>query len=321
MEKEKENFTIGLNFLQKIAYYLLYGIVYVISILPDFILHGLSYLIYLILFKLVRYRVDLVRKNLADSFPEKSASELKRIEKDFQHFFCDYIVETIQQTSMSEEEMKRRVKYTGMDHVNHLLEEGKDVILYIGHYGNWEWITGFNLYIQGKARLGQIYHILNSPVINALMLKIRSAMGSESISMNVTLRTILTKKKKGIPMVLGFISDQVPIFQATYHSLNLLNHPGTLVITGTERIAKQYGFACVYLDVKRPRRGYYEVNIIPMQEGSKDIPDWQITDEYFRLLEDSIKRNPAIWLWTHNRWKRTQEDWDRWKAEQQEKKG
>ncbi len=316
IRKDNQDVTVGMTRMQKAGYYALYGLAYVLSLLPECILYGISHVIYLIFYKVIGYRVKVTRKNLAASFPEKSAKELKDLEHRFYHFLCDYIVETIRLATMSEEEIRRRVVFHGMEHITRHTDQGRSVIFYLAHYASWEWLTSTGLHIPGNVAVGQIYHILENPAFNALMIKLRGRFGHESISMNVTLRTILTYKRKGIPMAIGFLSDQVPVFQATYHHLNFLNHPGTLVITGTERIIKQCDFACVYFDIRRPRRGYYEIDIFPMgQDNNKELPDWQITDEYFRLLEKTIRRQPELWMWSHNRWKRTKEDWDRWKKE------
>jgi len=309
-------YTKGLTFGQKVGYYALCGITYSLSLLPMCVLYGLSSLIYLVLYKMVGYRVKLTRKNLSSSFPDKTNAELKAIERGFYHFLCDYMVETIKLISISEAEIKRRMVFKGMEHITHLTEQGRSVIVYMGHLGNWEWVTGLGLNVPGEVVMGQIYHILENPAFNAFMLKIRGHLGHESISMNVTLRTLLSYRKKGIPVVVGFLSDQVPLFQATYHSLTFMNHPGTIVITGTERITKQLDYACAFLDVRRVKRGYYEAEIVPMGENTKDVPDWQLTDQYFQLLEQSIMRQPEIYLWSHNRWKRTKEGWEEWKKTQ-----
>lgn len=312
----KINFTSDLNWWQKAIYYMIYSILYVFSLLPLEVLYVFSDGLYLLVYHVVGYRKKLVRKNMRDSFPEKSEAELLKIEKKFYHFFCDYIYETIKLTSMSKEEMKRRVKYTGTENIQKCLDGGHNVVLYLGHYCNWEWVTSIRFQVDERVFGGQVYHILESKIFNALMLKVRSGMGPESISMQVIFRRIVELKRQGKQQVIGFISDQVPLYQATRYWTDFLNHEGTLVITGTEVIAKKCDFACVYLDMSRPKRGYYNINVVPICEESKDIPDWEITEKYFRLFEKTIQNAPEYWLWTHNRWKRTRESFEKWKEEQ-----
>lgn len=308
-----KDFTGDLNFWEKALYYLLFGIVFIFSLLPFPMLYALSDMLYLLIYRVVGYRKKLVRKNMRDSFPEKSAAELLSIEKKFYHFFCDYIMESIKLASISHTEIKRRVHFNGLEHIYDYLDKGHNVALYIGHYCNWEWITSIRLHLPPHVLGGQIYHILSNKPLNALLLYIRSRMGTESISMQVVLRRIITERKANKSIVLGFISDQVPLYPATRYWTDFLNHKDTIVITGTEVIAKKFDFSCVYFDISRPRRGYYDIDIVPMFENSKDIPDWDITEQYFRLFEKTICRAPEYWLWTHNRWKRSLEGMAEWK--------
>ena len=117
---------------------------YALSLLPFWILYLISDFFFLIVYYLVRYRRKVVRDNLSQSFPEKSLSEIIAIEKRFYHFFCDYIVETLKMCSISDKEMSKRMVFRGLkqEAVDIFEKEKKGFIfLYLGHYGNWEWIT------------------------------------------------------------------------------------------------------------------------------------------------------------------------------------
>jgi KDO2-lipid IV(A) lauroyltransferase len=277
--------------------------------------YAVSDLLYCLVYHVVKYRRSLVRRNLSESFPEKTAEELLKTERKFYHWFCDYIIETFALASMSHKEMRRRVTYHNMEYIRELFDKGYNVALYIGHYCNWEWIISIGLHLPERVWAGQVIHELDYKPLDSVFLKLRSSMGTESVTRDVILRKIVrvTRQEKR-QMVVGFISDQSPIYQSAHYWTNFLNHPDTLVLTGTERIAKQCNFACVYLDVSRPRRGYYDINVVPMVEESKNVPDWAITEQYFRLFEQTIRRAPQYWLWTHNRWKRNLEGLKRYNA-------
>lgn len=306
------DFTQGLSLWQKVVFRIFLGVLYTFSLLPLKVLYIFSDGLYFLIYYVVGYRKKVVRKNLRESFPEKSDAELLTIEKKFYHFFCDYIYETIKLTSMSKDEMRKRVTYSGLEHMNKYLADGHNVALYIAHYSNWEWVTSIGLHKPDEVVVGQVYHILNSKVFNSIILYIRSKMGTYSVSMQLILRWIVQSRRDGIQLIVGFISDQVPLVQSTHHYIDFLNHEGTTVITGTEKIAKQCDFSCVYLDMSRPKRGYYHIEVIPMIEEPKEAPDFELTEQYFRMLEKTIQRQPELWLWSHNRWKRTMEDFCRW---------
>lgn len=287
----------------------IYGVLYLLSLLPMRIHYLFSDFFYLLVYYVVRYRVKLVRKNLADSFPEKSAEELRKTEKAFYHWFCDYIVETIKLISISKKELQRRMVFKGVEVIDEMIENGQSCAMYLGHYCNWEWVSSFPLWATPKAKCGQIYHPLENKEFDSMFLKLRQRMGAISIPMAETLRRIATFRKQQQPIVVGYIADQVPFWNNIHHWIDFLNHD-TPVLTGTERLVRSAGHAVVYLDITRPRRGYYVGEIKLITLDPKQTKDYELTDAYFRLLEESIRRAPQYWLWTHNRWKRTHEEFN-----------
>ncbi len=290
-------------------YYLVYGVLWLFSLLPMWVHYVIADGIYLIVYRLVGYRKKLVRKNLADSFPKKTKEELQAIEKGFYHWFCDYLVETIKMMTISEKNLKRRMVFKGVEGADEVLESGQSIALYLGHYCNWEWVTSMPLWVTPKAHCGQIYHVLENAAFDKLFLKLRERWGAESIPMAETLRRVATYRKQGQPIMIGYISDQVPFWNNIHHWLDFLNHD-TPVLTGTERLARGAGHAIFYLDMHRVRRGYYDATLKLITRDPKQTKDYELTDAYFHLLEESIRRDPACYLWTHNRWKRTHEEFN-----------
>lgn len=296
---------------EKIVYAIVMAILYCFSILPMCIHYFFSDIVYFIVYRIVRYRVGLVRKNLAESFPEKTEQERRVIEQKFYHFLGDYVVETIKLLTISQEQMKRRMKFRGLEHINDVSDQGLSVAVYLGHYCNWEWITSLGLFLRPNCFVGQIYHVLENKVFDKVFLRIRQRMGSICVPMADILRKRIECKRSGTPMVMGYIADQVPFWNNIHYWTPFLNHD-TPVLTGAEKLSKRFGDAAIYLDISRPRRGYYEVDIVPLTQGdTSKVPDFEITEAYFRALEKTIQRQPELWLWTHNRWKRTREEFNK----------
>ncbi len=293
----------------KILYYIIYAVWYVFSLLPMRVHYVISDLMFWLLYKLVGYRRDVVRKNLTESFPEKSEEELQRIERGFYHFFCDYLVETVKLMTISREEMKRRVVFKHAELVDEIMGSGQSIALYLGHYCNWEWVSSIPLWLNPNAWCGQVYHPLENKDFDKLFLKIRERMDAHSIAMQDTLREVVNHKRNNQPIIIGYISDQVPYWTNIHHWVNFLNHD-TPVLTGTERIVHKMGHAVLYLDIHRVRRGYYEAELKLVTREPQKMKDFELTDIYFEMLEKSIRRSPEFWLWSHNRWKRTREEFD-----------
>lgn len=291
-------------------YHLLSTVLCLFSILPMKVLYLFSDILFFLVYHIVRYRRRLVRRNLCDSFPEKDLPEIKRIEQRFYAWFCDYIVETIKLYNISEDEIRRRMKFVGVEQIQASVAKGQSCALYLGHYCNWEWVSSFPLWVGSCATCGQIYHVLENADFDELMLRIRSRFQAVSIPMADTLRYIVRSKQENKRIVVGFISDQVPFWNNIHYWTNFLNHD-TPVLTGAERLVRKADFAVYYLDVRRERRGYYVGEIKLLCEHPATLPDYAVTESYMRALEKTIQRQPPYWLWTHNRWKRTRKEWER----------
>ena len=109
-----------------ILYRILFAFLYLLSLLPLRLLYLLSDILFFPLFYVVKYRRKVVEKQLEECFPEKTVRERLAVERQFYHFFCDYVMEVIKMFSISREEMKRRMEFTNLDEVRADLErEGK----------------------------------------------------------------------------------------------------------------------------------------------------------------------------------------------------
>lgn len=281
---------------------------YLHALLPFSLLYVLSDLLYFFVYKIVRYRLRVVRSNLSSSFPELDKKELLNLEKRFYHHFCDYFVETIKLLHISDEEMQKRMFFEDLDIVKNAMKDGRSVIMYLGHYCNWEWIPSITMYFKNTDYIfGQIYKPLQNKAIDKLFLKIRSRFGSLGIPKNDTLRTIVRLKKEGKQTLIGFMADQTPAPQSIHYWTEFLNHD-TPVFTGVERIAKQTDFLVIYLDIQKIKRGVYKATVKLVNENPKEEPENKITETYIRMMEKTILRDPAYWLWTHKRWKRTRQE-------------
>lgn len=280
-----------LHFFLKLLSYIPFRMLYILS-------DGLFYPLYYI----VRYRRKVVRKNLTESFPEKSLSEIKQIEKKFYHFFIDMTLESCKLASISPQKIKQRMQFTNTEAVNSMLRQGKSVSIYIGHYGNWEWVSSMPLWLEKSATGIQIYHKLRNKSMEQLMMHIRERMGGTCVEMHKTARCITELANRHEVCIIGFIADQSPRKQESRFFLPFLHHR-TPVLTGTEKITKHYGFEAFYLDVKRKKRGYYEAEFTQLHENLQSLPDFELTTLYFQRLEQTILRQPELYLWTHNRFK------------------
>lgn len=289
-----------------ISFRLLTGFMNALARLPMPVLYMLSDATFALLYFIVRYRRRLVDRNLATSFPDKSSHELHAIRRRFYRNFADYIFETIKLLHVSDAEMRRRMTFSGVDIIDGYLRQGRPVVCYFSHTGNWEWAPSITLWSDLRpgvdAEFCQIYRPLRNRRMDALMLRLRSRFGSVSLAKNMAFLDLMRYRRRGMPTVTGFMSDQKPSHGDAGYITCFLNHP-TAMITGTETVARRMDAAVVYWDMQKPSRGHYHIDIRMITDSPTKLPPDAITHRYTSLLDQTICRQPAIWLWTHNRWK------------------
>lgn len=299
--------------MRKLISDILFGLIRVVSLLPLRVLYIISDIIFLIfcLFPPLRYRRKVVRRNLKASFPDRDEKWLRRTERRFYRHLCDLLVESLKPCSLPMSIMSRRMKIVGLEAVHEIMDSGRSIVMYIGHLGNWEWISSLATYIGPGQVAAQVYHPLENKVMDDVMLRIRSRYGAVSIPMDKVLRRLLEFKSENKPFIIGMIADQVPLWWAIHHWTEFM-HQDTPVFNGTERIARKLDTAAIYADISRIGRGRYQMDIRMMAEHPRELPENALTDMYFRMLEENINREPELWLWTHKRWKRTREGYEQW---------
>jgi len=299
--------------LNDIAFWAIYGTWYALSLLPMWLHYLFSDILYLVVAHVLRYRHRVIWKNLKNSYPDRTDRELKRLQRQFYRHMCDLVAETVKYSTIGRKNIMRRMTFKGSEQVAEILNSGQSIALLLGHYGNWEWVTSFALWLPPVDRelsLGQLYHPLENKVMDRVVLKMRNRMGPVCVAKNDTLRWIIGNKQQGRITMLGYINDQVPKWENIHHWVTFLNQE-TPVFTGIERITRQQRQAVVYLDIKCPRRGYYEGEFQVITRDPASMGEMEMTDEFFARFERTINRAPQYWLWSHNRWKRTREEFER----------
>lgn len=298
--------------MSKILYPIVYGFCYMISLLPLRVLYCISDVLYLLLYKLIGYRRRVVRNNLSTAFPEKDERERRTIEKKFYHFFCDYIMETIKLLSISRKTLLKHMEYRNMEEMERCFDEGQSVCALLGHYCNWEFLTTVNVGWKRypEAKIGLVYHPLSSKVIDRLIIATRQHTGGVAVPKQEVLRYMIRYKQQGLHSLFGLISDQSPKWENIHLWLPFLNHE-TPVFTGAERLIRKMNNAVFYAEMSRPKRGKYVVNFQLMTREPGTLEENELTRMFFLRLEDTIRQTPYLYLWSHDRWKRTREEFER----------
>jgi len=284
-------------------YYISLPFIYLVSYSPSWILYGVSDFLFFVIYRIVGYRREVVFQNLSNSFPEKDAIQLKQIEKKYYRYLCDLLVESIKTITMSEGYVRKRLTFHSTEKVNALYEEGKSIVVVMGHFGNWE-LAGPCFSLNCKHQLNVVYKPLSNPYFERLFAGSRTKFGTKIIPVNNTLRAMAANRKSLTATAL--IADQTPSDTKNGFWLNFL-HQDTLVYTGPEKIGKMFDSPIVYMHVDRVKRGYYEITPTILFAQPKKTEEEEITRAFFQKLENEIIKKPETWLWSHKRWKKKRE--------------
>jgi len=283
------------------GYYILYAINWVITLLPLRILYIFSDILFLSLYYFPSYRRKIVAKNLAKSFPKKSATEIAQIERKFYRHLADLFIETLKLTHMSEKQLRERITVENPELIEDLYNAGRDVAVVYSHYCNWEWIS-ICLPLYTRYKCVAVYKPLKNKTLNKFINDIRTQTNGELAPMQLIVRRIIENRNKNIRGMYGFITDQTPARTLIEYYTDFLNQE-TPVFLGLEKIAAKYDMSVVFFDIKKVKRGYYSLTNELLFESTKDLPKYLVTDTHVKRLEEMIERKPEYWLWTHRRWK------------------
>ena len=270
-----------------------------LSLLPLQILYVLADIFYLLIFYVFSYRRKVVRENLLNAFPDKSIAEIKAIEKRYYKFLSSLVLEVIKMKNMTKKALHKRVKFKNVDLVEAYLQNKESVLFCSSHYGNYEWVCmAIGLNFSGEHY--PIYKPLSSEIFDRWFLNMRSRFGNKMIAMRQTLRAIQFSKNSATMFTFG--SDQAPAKGESNYWTNFLNQQ-TSVQLGIEKIAKKTNRPVFYLKISRLKRGYYEVDCVPICLHPAETSAFEITDLHTQFLQEMIREEPSYWLWSHKRWK------------------
>lgn len=272
----------------------------VIARLPLPVLYIFSDIFFFLMFYVVRYRHTVVMENIRGSFPEKSEHEIEKTALHFYRHFSDLIVESLKNIGDQREQIRRRIRFTNPELLTKNYNEGKSIILYSAHIGNWEW---FNLLpVMFKFQAIAFYQPLSDSISDQLIKESRERYGLRAVPSAQAFKALKKLNDQGIQTISLVLGDQSPAPNGTMVWIPFLNRE-TAFLVGAGKIAKKLGHEVIYPHFRKTKRGYYEVELIPVPSDPDDSSEYPYIRGYAQLLEENITKEPALWLWSHKRWK------------------
>lgn len=285
--------------MEFVTYAFLRFIILLFSITPFWLLYLVSDGIYGIIYYVAPYRKKVVLDNLAHAFPEKTTQEIIIISKHFYHFLADLLVEGLKGMTMNETKIRKRHKIINPELLDEFVEQKKSVIGLTGHYGNWEW-GAFSSGVQIKHPIIAFYKPIKNKYIDNYIKAQRAKYNCKLASIKETYGTFEKYHNKTVAFVM--VADQSPTNLDDCFWLDFLNQ-GTPCLHGPEKYARMHNLPVVYIDIRKIKRGFYELELVIISDNPNDLKEGELTAIYFKMLEGRINNEPANWLWSHKRWK------------------
>lgn len=279
-------------------YYIVYPLLYLVSLLPFFILYAFSDLIAFLLHSVFKYRRDIILGNLLIAFPEKTEAERKKIARKFYQYFTDTFIESLKCISISKATIEKR-NTSNYNLINDLLDKGYNINILGGHQFNWEY--GTLLYaLHLKIHITAIYMPISNKVLNKIFYNFRTRYGTDFISASEFRDRMdeLTKQQ----YILALAADQNPGIPSNAYWLNFFGRP-TPFVTGPEKGAVKNNAAVVFVNFKKIKRGHYHIEPVLLALNSKVTKEGELTGLYRDALEKAIINDPSNYLWSHRRFK------------------
>lgn len=271
-----------------------------ISRLPLPAWYALARLLGLLAFRVVGYRVDVARDNLARSFPDLDAAARTRLQRDFERGLADVSVEVLKGLTLPREALLERMALSGLETVEADLAAGRSVLLATAHCGNWEWLL-----LAMSARLSVPLDALYKPIKSAFTERffhdLRSRFGAHLVPAKDVMAEL--GRRRTAPRVLAMVADQVPASTPHRYWTKFL-HQDTAFYLGLDDIARATGFVVYVVFAQRISRGHYQATVCELaRPGEESLPPREISRRYAQALETHLREHPADWLWGHRRWK------------------
>ncbi len=275
--------------------------VFIFWLIPFPLLYLLSEILGFILKNIFKYRLNVIEKNIRYIYPSKSDKWVADTISEYYSYFIDLILETVKGMSMSPYKLQRRFKFTNPDFLNAYCDEGRHVYIYAQHLNNWEW-AAMCLGVQMNHHLVGVVKELSNPYTNNYIQNSRSSFNVSVVPTNQVGLYLSTLSEKPKPEGIVFIADQRPSGREKKAAVSFFNKQIDFH-SGAAAYALNTNVPLINFKVTRVKRGYYEMEAV-LLGYSKDFENAQeITQTYVSFLEMLIEKNPALWLWSHKRFK------------------
>jgi len=256
-------------------------------------------------FGLLPSRRRILSANLAAAFPEKSAEEIASIGQRSLQGFATGLVDFLETATLTRENLLSRVHVAGEEHLRQARARGKGVFLLSAHLGNWE-IGALVAGLLGEP-IAPVARPLDNPLLEEELDRLRRRFGNRPIAKREAAKELLRAMSRNETVAI-LVDQNVLAREAVF--VPFFGRPAATT-PSLARIQLKTGAAVVPVFTWPLGEGRYrlefETPILPEEfedpQIDRDERVRRATARYTAVTEAAIRKDPAAWLWIHDRWK------------------
>jgi len=239
----------------------------------------------------------LINSNILRAMPHLNQKEIKNIVSNMWKNYGRILSEYIFIKDFKKSIFKSNFNIEGQDILDQIKKDDKPVIFISGHFNNFELMA---MHIDKSGiNLAAVYRPLNNIFLNFIMERIRK---------NNICKNQIKKGISGTKQLLSFFkkgsSIALMIDQRVSQGIksNFFKQPA-FTTTIPAQFVKKFKCKVVPIYIERVHNINFKLKIYKPIEYSDDHTIESITLNLNEILEKMILKNPAQWIWSHNRWK------------------
>lgn len=249
---------------------------------------------------LIRYRKKVILSNLHRVYGDKLPLPEKKFVHEIYKNFVFLWMEFLQSNHFNEQTVKQFINFKNPEILQHLKQREKGVILYSGHFGNFEWL-GQAMALQ-RLPIWAIAKKQSNEKVDRFITKLRERFGARIVytkqAMPVCQRALNNKELVAIAI------DQDARQRGVF--VNFLGLPSSTAV-GTAVLHLRTNAEIILLIALRKDYAQFDVyaKLIepPARTGDLEQDILNITQKISNELEVWVKKYPEQWFWMHRRWK------------------
>ena len=240
----------------------------------------------------------IFQKNIKKVFPEIKSDQENKIFKNMWHnygkMFAEYMFIKDFRYSKKFEENLIIENFSILEKIK---KDKEPVIFISGHFNNFE-LMAMQIEKAG-INLAAIYRPLNNIYLNPIMEEIRKKyICKKQIKKGISgTKQILKEYKNGASIAL--MIDQ----RVSEGILSNFFGQNALTTTIPAQFVKKFNTKVVPIYIERLNNDKFKITVHDIIEFDNAHDIETITFKLNKILENMVLKNPAQWIWTHDRWK------------------